>query len=101
MPYQIVYRKKPRETTYIRKLPETVEKPTKFQILERIHFGQLSSMLKEFGKLHPIERATILGELMKGKYFGRTVKPKKWQIEYKKELEKIIKEAEKLLAKKI
>lgn len=99
--YQIVNRKKPREITYIRKLAETVEKPTKYQIMQRIHFGQLSSMLKELGRLHPIERATLLGELMRGKHFGRTIKPKKWQIEYQKELEKAIKEAEKLLAKKI
>lgn len=95
--YQIVNRRKPKEITYIRKLPETVKNPTKYQTLQRITFGEISKSLKSLGKLHPIERATLIGELMKGKRFGRTRKKKKWEIEIEKELGIPIEEIEILL----
>jgi len=86
---------------YIRKAPDTIFNPTEYQIKQRIAFGEISRYVKEeFGKLHPYERALIIGELMRGKRFGRTPKLKKWQILAMQELgltEEQVKEIEKLL----
>lgn len=86
---------------YIRKAPETIFKPTEYQIKQRIVFGEISKLVKEmYGKLHPAERAKVIGELMRGRRFGRTPKLKKWQILAMQELgltEEQVNEIENLL----
>jgi len=82
--YQIVKRG---DKYYIRKAPETIFNPSKNQIIMRILFGEMSSLLKEaLGNLHPAERSTLLGLVFKGIKIGRKEKKPKWVLELEKEL---------------
>jgi len=82
--YQIVKRG---DKYYIRKAPDTIINPTRNQIIMRILFGEMSSLLKElFGNLHPAERAELLGLILKGIGVGRKEKKPKWVLELEKEL---------------
>jgi len=93
--YQLVMRNKPRKKWYIRKLSDSI---TPNQARLRIEFGEISKRLKEeYGKLHPIVRAELIGEALRGREFGRTIKLRKWEEELLKELEGLSEEELKVL----
>lgn len=79
-PIQLVVRKKPRYTVYFRAKPSTAYNPTIPQIKARIRFGELAKLAK--GKKFSGELPPAAEEVkrMKGLKFGRTYRPKKWEI---------------------
>lgn len=65
---------------YLRAMPYTAEHPTENQIKARIKFAEIAKKAKgkKFtGGLPPA--AELIKREMKGQYFGRTRKLKKWQ----------------------
>ena len=79
-PIQLVFRQKPRPLMYFRAKPRTAYDPTVNQIKSRLRFAELARKArgKKFtGELPP---AAEMVRQMKGERFGRTEKPRKWEI---------------------
>jgi hypothetical protein len=79
-PIQLVFRQKPRPLIYFRAKPRTAYEPTVNQIKARLRFAELAKKArgKKFtGELPP---AAEMVKQMKGERFGRTERPKKWEI---------------------
>jgi len=79
-PIQLVFRQKPRPLVYFRAKPRTAYDPTVNQIRSRLRFAELARKArgrKFTGKLPP---AAEMVKQMKGERFGRTERPRKWEI---------------------
>lgn len=79
-PIQLVFRQKPRPLAYFRAKPRTAYDPTINQIKSRLRFAELAKRArgrKFTGELPP---AAEMVKQMKGEKFGRTEKPRKWEI---------------------
>lgn len=79
-PIQLVFRQKPRPLMYFRAKPRTAYDPTVNQIKSRLRFAELARKArgrKFTGELPP---AAEMVRQMKGERFGRTEKPRKWEI---------------------
>ncbi len=79
---QIVFRRKPYPTVFLRAMPCTARNPTTNQIKARVAFGEAAKKAKGVrykGKKVDIPPAAqAVKESMKGKRFGRTEKLPKW-----------------------
>jgi len=81
---QLVVRRKPNHTVFLRALPCTAYNPTENQIRARIAFAEAAKKAKGVrykgqirkGDIPPAARA--VREAMKGKKFGRKTKTPKW-----------------------
>ena len=85
-PVQLVFRTKPRPIAFFRAKPRTAYNPTIPQIKARLRFAELAGKAKgkkfkvngEF--VSDLPPAAEMVKLMKGEKFGKTVKPKKWEV---------------------
>ena len=79
-PIQLVFRQKPRPITFLRAKPRTAYDPTVNQIRARLRFAELARKArgrKFTGELPP---AAEMVKQMKGERFGRTERPRKWEV---------------------
>ena len=79
-PIQLVFRQKPRPLVFLRAKPKTAYDPTVNQIRSRLRFAELARKArgrKFTGELPP---AAEMVKQMKGERFGRTERPRKWEV---------------------
>jgi len=81
-PFQIVVRKKPRLTVYVRRKPVTAYKPTRAQIRARIAFGRAAGRTKGVryaGRGHGLPPAAeAVKKELKGRSFGGKPRKPEW-----------------------
>jgi len=79
-PIQLVFRQKPRPLVYFRAKPRTAYDPTVNQIRSRLRFAELARKARGRRFTGELPPAAEMVKQMKGERFGRTERPRKWEI---------------------
>jgi len=79
-PIQLVFRQKPRPLIYFRAKPRTAYEPTVNQVKSRLRFAELAKKAKGRKFTGELPPAAEMVKQMKGERFGRTERPRKWEV---------------------
>jgi len=79
-PIQLVFRQKPRPIAFLRAKPRTAYEPTVNQVKSRLRFAELAKKAKGRKFTGELPPAAEMVKQMKGERFGRTERPRKWEV---------------------